>query len=453
MDACLAVDREVDKVLSKFGQIRQHVDKVLQQLIENLESVRNDLLSCNTDDELKSNQSKLVLLKGYIDKSKKETQKLATEHRELHSTVSKVGKAIDRNFISDFAATSREDVFSSQKKTDLVNHIISQHFYRQGMWDIADELSKEAGIKVECGQREPFAKLNHILESLKKKDIIPALEWAQENRSQLEMQMYPPYPLVRRVSSTSHLPIRIPYHAKRTKFNGGIMKPRPKTKKVKRIELARKILQQFYKSSSLEFKLHQLAFLTLVQKGVDYQTKAVAYARANFGQFIDKHEKDIQQMMGMLLFVPQGINQSPYSFMIQNNMWTEVNELFTRDACMLLGLSVESLLNVSINAGCMALPALLNIKQVMQQRQVTGIWSGKDELPIEIDLDSEHRYHSMFACPILRQQSSDNNPPMRLICGHVISKDALHKLGNSTKLKCPYCPMEQNPSEAKLICF
>ena len=36
----------------------------------------------------------------------------------------------------------------------------------------------------------------------------------------------------------------------------------------------------------------------------------------------------------------------------------------------------------SINAGCTALPALLNIKQVMQQRQVTGIWNGKDELPV-----------------------------------------------------------------------
>lgn len=36
------------------------------------------------------------LLKTFVDKSKDETQKLAIEHRELHSTVSKVGKAIDR---------------------------------------------------------------------------------------------------------------------------------------------------------------------------------------------------------------------------------------------------------------------------------------------------------------------------------------------------------------------
>lgn len=42
---------------------------------------------------------------------------------------------------------------------------------------------------------------------------------------------------------------------------------------------------------------------------------------------------------------------------------------------------------------------------------------------------------------------------MRLTCGHVISKDALHKLASGSKLKCPYCPIEQNPSDAKQIVF
>lgn len=109
----------------------------------------------------------------------------------------------------------------------------------------------------------------------------------------------------------------------------------------------------------------------------------------------------------------------------------------------------------SINAGCTALPTLLNIKQVMQQRQVNTVWNGKDELPvsnwinkwktnialfnryfppqIEIDLGKDGRYHSVFACPILRQQSTENNPPMKLVCGHVISRDALNKLTNANK--------------------
>lgn len=88
----------------------------------------------------------------------------------------------------------------------------------------------------------------------------------------------------------------------------------------------------------------------------------------------------------------------------------------------------------------------------MQQRQVMGMWGHNDELPvrsnfgfiryhfwikfilqIEIDLGSENRFHSIFSCPILRQQTSDKNPPMRLTCGHCISKEALHKLASNNK--------------------
>lgn len=56
--------------------------------------------------------------------------------------------------------------------------------------------------------------------------------------------------------------------------------------------------------------------------------------------------KEIQAMMGMLLFLPQGIDKSPYANMIKPNMWEEVNELFTRDSSAVLGLSYDSLLNV-----------------------------------------------------------------------------------------------------------
>lgn len=116
----------------------------------------------------------------------------------------------------------------------------------------------------------------------------------------------------------------------------------------------------------------------------------------------------------------------------------------------------------SIKAGCAALPPLLTIKQVMLQRQCSGVWSAKDELPVstlsshypgcpytwwsftmllmsdslsqvEIDIGVDCRFHSIFACPILKQQSNDANPPVRLICGHVISKDALQKLASGNK--------------------
>ena len=36
----------------------------------------------------------------------------------------------------------------------------------------------------------------------------------------------------------------------------------------------------------------------------------------------------------------------------------------------------------SVNAGCKAVPLLMNMKQVMQQRQVGGMWSSNDDLPV-----------------------------------------------------------------------
>lgn len=50
----------------------------------------------------------------------------------------------------------------------------------------------------------------------------------------------------------------------------------------------------------------------------------------------------------------------------------------------MLGVNRDSPLSVVTNVGCTALPALLNIKQVMLSRKVLGIWSGREELPVSI---------------------------------------------------------------------
>ncbi|KAG5332882.1 RMD5A protein, partial [Acromyrmex heyeri] len=347
MEACNAVEREVDKVLSKFGAINEHAEAVLRDLINHIQFLKKDLEEVPPNQELTAVQ--VQILKQAMTKARDTVQRLATDHRDLHSTVSKVG---------------------------------------------------EAGIKTDEGRKEPFTELNYILDCLKQRNLEPALEWAKKHREALLAQ-----------------------------------------------------------NSSLEFKLHRLHFIRLVQQGPSKQREAILYARQNLTQFVVRYEKEVQSLMGTLLYLPHGIQSSPYSHLLDPTLWLEIHDVFTKEACTLLGLSVDSPLSVCINAGCTALPALLNIKQVMQQRQVTGIWNGKDELPIEIDLGKQSRYHSVFACPILRQQSTENNPPMKLVCGHVISRDALNKLANANKnqfisrLKCPYCPAEQNPEDARLIYF
>ena len=51
--------------------------------------------------------------------------------------------------------------------------------------------------------------------------------------------------------------------------------------------------------------------------------------------------------MGTLLFVQHGLENSPYAYLLDSIHWLEICDVFTRDACALLGLSVESPLSVA----------------------------------------------------------------------------------------------------------
>lgn len=42
-DAVLNVDREVERVLSKFGQLKDHASKTLDDLISQLQNLQRDL--------------------------------------------------------------------------------------------------------------------------------------------------------------------------------------------------------------------------------------------------------------------------------------------------------------------------------------------------------------------------------------------------------------------------
>lgn len=44
MDACLAVEREIDKVLGRFNDIEQNASKTLQELLNHIKEIRQDLI-------------------------------------------------------------------------------------------------------------------------------------------------------------------------------------------------------------------------------------------------------------------------------------------------------------------------------------------------------------------------------------------------------------------------
>jgi hypothetical protein len=99
-----------------------------------------------------------------------------------------------------------------------------------------------------------------------------------------------------------------------------------------------------------------------------------------------------------------------------------------------------------------ALARIEKARTVMKERK--SEWSQTDELPIEIQLAPENRYHSIFACPVSKEQSTEQNPPMMMTCGHVITKESLQKLSKSNgRVKCPYCPTESTQANALRVFF
>ena len=46
MEACVAVEREVDKVLTKFGIINEHAGRTLKDVTNHIDALRKELNEC-----------------------------------------------------------------------------------------------------------------------------------------------------------------------------------------------------------------------------------------------------------------------------------------------------------------------------------------------------------------------------------------------------------------------
>lgn len=267
--------------------------------------------------------------------------------------------------------------------------IIAIHFYRQGLFDLGDCFVNETLDPASASLKAPFYEMYQILEGMKTKNLDPALAWARSNRDAL-----------------------------------------------------------LQKGTSLEFELHQLQFLQFLHKGL--RPEALQYARDNFPPFSFQHMAEIQRLMGCLLWTGR-LGTCPYPDLFSSYQWEDIAQKFTRECCSLLGQSYESPLHVTLLAGSQALPTLLKMATVLASKKQE--WQLLKQLPVEIELSKEFQFHSIFACPVSKDQSTAENPPMLMPCCHVLCKQSLQKLAKNRSFKCPYCPAEVTMNQCKPIYF
>ncbi|KAH3789465.1 hypothetical protein DPMN_167646, partial [Dreissena polymorpha] len=281
MESCVAVDREVEKVLSKFNGLQDHCVNTIDDFIFSIENIRKELAAGPSDGPVQSIQTSV--LEQSIQRVLEATWRMSQEHKDLHSTVSKVGRTIDRNFVSEFSAVFTESAFEKEECVELLNQIICEHFLRQGKLDIAEALNEEACLNVDSAEMEPFLELHRILEALKRRNLQPALSWVAAHKDRLDEQ-----------------------------------------------------------NSGLDFKLHRLQFTEMVASNPHDPARVLQYAK-QLARFAEKHSKELQVLMGSLLYMRQGVHTSPYAFLLDPIYWDEICDVFTRDACALMGMSVEKI--------------------------------------------------------------------------------------------------------------
>lgn len=223
------------------------------------------------------------------------------------------------------------------------------------------------------------------------------------------------------------------------------------------------------RGSNLEFELCKLQFIWLAKSGShsppgEYDDSdaedddeenegsliaAFEYARSHFHRFSERHLAQIQRLAAALVFA-SNIDESPYAAAFATGTaFEDLATSFTREFCSLLGLSAESPLYVAATAGTIALPRL--IKFIGATRSKRTEWTSANEMAFETPLPESMTYHSIFVCPVSKEQTTAANPPMILPCGHTLANDSLRNITKGTKFKCPYCPIEGQIRDARQI--
>lgn len=367
--------------------------------------------------------------------------------KSVHKAQTKFGKALQAAFTNDKVIKgelpTEHDPMAGHP--DLINRAIAMHLLREGEFGVASTFIREsqpqpspestsqpqfqipsATLTSPTSPRSPtpsympilnanpaadvpalhsealqqsFSSMYDILSSLKERDLLPAIKWARENCVELE----------RRGSNLEFELCKLQYI---WLFNGPTVNGLPDTPANGRIG-------------------------------------ALKYMRDNFEPFQHRHLREIQQLTCAMVYA-SNLADSPYGSMFDTRLgFDEVAASFTREFCSLLGLSAESPLYVAVTAGALALPQLMKFLNKVKGKNTE--WTTTHELAFETPLPRSMVYHSIFVCPVSKEQTTDDNPPMMLPCGHVLARESLQRLCKGNKFKCPYCPSEGLVNNAREI--
>ncbi|CAI9286991.1 unnamed protein product [Lactuca saligna] len=265
-------------------------------------------------------------------------------------------------------------------ESPIVNKIILNLLYHEGLFDVANTFTNEAQQRHINWLRRDFSKMHEILDALKAKNLEPALNWVSVNRRILD----------------------------------------PK------------------ESNNLEFNLRRLQFLKLLK---ETPSEGINFVKTYLSPLASNHRNEVLNLT-VFFFWPEKIETSPYSDLMSPEKWAAVSQEFIVQFCGSIGVSFRNPLTVTVDAGALGLPTLLNTANLMGKDE----WAAMRKFPVAMELGKEFQFHSAFVCPVCKEQSDEDNPAMMLgmdECHHVLCSQTISALTKRKTrfhtIQCPYC--------------
>lgn len=400
--------------------------------------------------------------------------------RKVDKVRKNYGKVLDKNFPLKSLPTGDD---AMAKHPELINRAIAMHLLREGQFNVASTFIQETQAAQQLQEQDPPREGAGVLSNK-----------PRTHRSEPATQPPPNYDTDMDADHSdeeddnSTIPNQDSQEAGDLGYEGGDDEPMTEARALQSHELQEKFATMYQilselkghnlvpaidwarrnsaeldiRGSDLEFELCKRQYMFLVQRSGGNALaldEAMRYAQLNFPRFSDRHAKEIAQLASALVY-QSNLPDSPYAHLFaegpggdgsgDGDGFDDIAGSFTREFCSLLGLSAESPLYAAATAGAISLPRLM--KYVEQMTQARASWTTADELAFDTPLPSSMVCHSIFVCPVSKEQTTDKNPPMMLSCGHVLAKESLKNLVKShQRYKCPYCPMEGLLRDAKQI--
>lgn len=214
----------------------------------------------------------------------------------------------------------------------------------------------------------------------------------------------------------------------------------------KKLGRLKEFVMEYKIGTELTFLYHELNVLHSILN--NEHEKVIPYIREHFvkekkvnnqiGLSVSDHKEKVKRLLTFLVLPKKA---AKYYNIVVNATIMQIKHDFSDK----LGIANFACLDVLFAGGSDSIEQLLKMTNV--EAEQFG-----DCLPI--DLNIKTKYHSIFICPILKTFCGDENPPMRLVCGHVISNEAVVRLSKNRSIlsfKCPYCPNDCRLSDIKQL--